>query len=60
MATHFSILAWRIPQTEESGGLHTLHGVINGQTQLNDSHYYYENNEQDTTPQVSIEAEWGT
>ena len=21
MATHFSVLAWRIPQTEESGGL---------------------------------------
>ena len=35
-ATHFSILAWRIPQIEESGGLHTVHGVINGQTQLND------------------------
>ena len=24
MATHFSILAWRIPQTEERGGL-TVH-----------------------------------
>ena len=28
MATHSSILAWRIPQTEEPGGLHTVHGVI--------------------------------
>ena len=24
MATHFSILAWRIPQTEESGGLQCM------------------------------------
>ena len=27
MATHSSILAWRIPQTEEPRGLHTVHGV---------------------------------
>ena len=29
MATHFSILAWRIPWTEESGGLQSnrSHGV---------------------------------
>ena len=29
MATHFSILAWRIPRTEEPGGLQFLeaHGV---------------------------------
>ena len=24
MATHFSILAWRIPQAEESGGLQSI------------------------------------
>ena len=24
MATHSSILAWKIPWTEESGGLHTV------------------------------------
>ena len=24
MATHFSILAWRIPWTEDPGGLHTV------------------------------------
>ena len=24
MATHFSILAWRIPWTEEPGGLHEV------------------------------------
>ena len=27
MATHSSILAWRIPWAEEPGGLHTVHGV---------------------------------
>ena len=27
MAIHSSILAWRIPWTEEPGGLHTVHGV---------------------------------
>ena len=38
MATHSSILAWRIPArwTEESGGLHTLHGVAKSWTQLSD------------------------
>ena len=32
MATHFSILAWRIPQTEEPGG--TVHRVTKSQTRL--------------------------
>ena len=27
MATLSSILAWRIPRTEEPGGLHTVHGI---------------------------------
>ena len=27
MATLSSILAWKIPWTEEPGGLHTVHGV---------------------------------
>ena len=27
MAMHSSILAWRIPRTEEPGGLHTVHSV---------------------------------
>ena len=31
MATHSSILAWRIPWTEEADG---LHGVAKSQTQL--------------------------
>ena len=33
MATHSSILVWRIPQTEEPGGLQ-VHGVTKSQTRL--------------------------
>ena len=33
MATDFSILAWRIPRTEEPGGA-TVHGVAKSQTRL--------------------------
>ena len=37
MATHSSILAWRIPWTEEPGGLQdTLRVVEKSQTQLSD------------------------
>ena len=32
MATHSSMLAWRIPWTEEPGGLHTVHEVTKSQT----------------------------
>jgi len=32
VATHSSILAWRIPWTEERGRLHTVHGVAKSQT----------------------------
>ena len=35
MATHSSILAWRIPRTEESGGLLSM-GVTKSHTQLSD------------------------
>ena len=35
MTTHFSILAWRIPWTEEVGGLQSM-GSQKSQTQLND------------------------
>ena len=35
MATHSSILAWRIPRTEEPGGLQD-HGVAKSRTQLSD------------------------
>ena len=34
MATHSSILAWRIPWTEEPGGLHIVHGVAKSWTWL--------------------------
>ena len=36
MATHSSILAWRIPWTEESGRLQSM-GVSNSRTQLSGS-----------------------
>ena len=29
MVTHSNILAWEIPQTEDPGGLHTAHAVVN-------------------------------
>ena len=32
MATHFSILTWKIPWTEEPGGKATVHGVTKGWT----------------------------
>ena len=35
MATHSSILAWRIPWTEETGGLPSM-GVAKNQTRLSD------------------------
>ena len=34
MAAHSSILAWRIPWTEESGGLQRSHGVTKSWTRL--------------------------
>ena len=36
MATHFSILAWRIPWTEEHGGLQSM-GVAKSQPRLSNS-----------------------
>ena len=36
VATHSSILAWKIPWTEEPGGLHTVHGVTKSWIRLND------------------------
>ena len=35
MATHSSILAWRVPWTEEPGRLHIDHRVIKSWTLLN-------------------------
>ena len=34
MANHSSIRAWRIPRTEESGGLQSVHEITKSQTQL--------------------------
>ena len=39
MATHSSILAWRIPWTEETGGLQFMR-VTKSWTRLNDSHLH--------------------
>ena len=36
MATHSSILAWRIPWTQEPGRLQSIHGVTKSQTQPSD------------------------
>ena len=36
MATCSSIRAWKIPWTEEPGGLHRVHGVTKSQTRLSD------------------------
>ena len=36
MATLFGIHTWRIPWTEEPGGLHTVHGVTKSRTGLSD------------------------
>ena len=40
MATYSSILAWKIPWTEEPGGA-TVHGVAKSWTRLSTWHYYY-------------------
>ena len=34
MAAHSSILSWRIPWTEEPGGLYIVHGVTKSQTRV--------------------------
>ena len=36
--THSSILAWRIPWTEEPGGLQSME--LQSQTRLSDQHFY--------------------
>ena len=42
MATHSSILAWRIPWTEEPGGF-TVHRVTKSRTRLSDFTFRYAN-----------------
>ena len=39
MATHSSILAWKIPWTEEAGGLQSM-GLQKSQTQLSTRAYH--------------------
>ena len=36
MAPHSSTLAWKIPWTEEPGGLHAVHGVAKSWTRMSD------------------------
>ena len=36
MATHSGTPAWKIPWTEEPGGLHAVHGVTKSRTRLSD------------------------
>ena len=36
MAPQSSTLAWKIPWTEEPGGLHAVHGVAKSRTRLSD------------------------
>ena len=40
MATHSSILAWRIPWTEEPGRLQSM-GFTKSQTQLSNKHFHF-------------------
>ena len=40
MAPHSSILAWRIPLTEEPGGA-AVSGVAKSQTRLSDKHFHF-------------------
>ena len=39
MATHSSILAWRIPWREEPDRLYPVHGIAKSRTQLSDLHF---------------------
>ena len=41
LATHSSILVWRIPWTQESGGLQSMDRVAKSQTQWTDYHFHF-------------------
>ena len=41
MATHLSILDWRIPWTEEPGGLHSMDCKESGMTEQLNHHYHW-------------------
>ena len=49
MATHSSILAWRIPWTEEAGGLQSM-GLQESDTTYRLYYYYYS----DTSPRLTL------
>ena len=40
MATHSSILAWKIPWAEKPGSLHTVHGVAKSWIQLSNFTFF--------------------
>ena len=50
MATHSSLLAWRIPWIGEPGWGATVHGVTKSRTRLNDFTYNKTNNLEDMEP----------
>ena len=56
MATHSCILAWRIPWTEEPGGLHTVHGVAKNQTRLSDVHTSHVKKRRETSRFKSLQC----
>ena len=41
MAIHTSILTWKIPSTEEPGGVHTVHRITKSWTRLSDEHFHF-------------------
>ena len=56
MATHFSILAWEIPRTEEPGGLQ-FQGVAKSRTWLSMHTQPYNHSYQKSSYKVSLEAQ---
>ena len=61
MATHSSILAWRIPWTEEPGGLQFMI-ISKCWTRLSDSHFHFhfppDQHQDPEAPEVG--ASWGS
>ena len=53
MATHSSTLAWKIPWTEEPGGLHMVHGVAEVDT--NESTYTHTHTHTHTTTWMGLQ-----
>ena len=53
MTTHSSILAWRIPCTEESGGLQSV-GSQMSRTQLSEKTYFFHNTQNDTEGEKKV------